>query len=220
MIVCCVNVANYQDRGAEYVNALYRGVQRHLPGPHAFICFADHATPAGAYDPGITLDQRLGQFGFSSWWAKMWLFSPYAFALGERVLYIDLDTLIVGPLDDIAAYDGPFALLEDLFFPGQWGSGLMSWVVNERTRELYRRYVELSYPVTDPRGDQGFLMDHLPRDYVDLWQDVCPAQIQSYKAAGGILLPTTRVVCFHGRPRPHEVTTGWVPALWREGEAV
>ena len=63
-------------------------------------------------------------------------------------------------------------------------------------------------------GDQGFLMWALKASPPDLLQDLYPNQIASYKVSGGLLAPQTRICCFHGRPRPHEVTDGWPQALW------
>ena len=57
------------------------------------------------------------------WWNKLYLFKPGV--LEGRVLYIDLDTVIVGDLDPLAQYDGRFAILRDLFRPQHYGSGVM-----------------------------------------------------------------------------------------------
>lgn len=48
------------------------------------------------------------------------------------MLYIDLDTVVVGPLDDIAAYSGPFAALSVAEMANEHrfdgiNSSLMSW---------------------------------------------------------------------------------------------
>ena len=76
---------------------------------------------------------------------------------------------------------------------------------------IWDDYVAAGYPRPEG-GDQQWLMQVLTS--VDLLQDLYPNQIASYKMTGGILAPYTRIVAFHGVPRPHEVTTGWVPKLW------
>jgi hypothetical protein len=47
-------------------------------------------------------------------------------------------------------------------------------------------------------------------------QDAFPGLFVSYKQING---PPEKasVVVFHGKPRPHEVTTGWVPEVWKVG---
>jgi hypothetical protein len=145
---------------------------------------------------------------------KLALFRPGVFAEGERVLYLDLDTVITGSLDDIAAYDGEFAMLEDVIYPGQWGSGIMAWRGGFGA-DLWEAYEAAGFPEV-PGGDQAWIMGRAMQSGLkpDLLQDLYPGQIASYKMSGGVLAPQTRVVCFHGVPRPHEIETGWVPALW------
>ncbi len=51
-------------------------------------------------------------FNIKGWWSKIHLFSPVS-ALAGRVLYLDLDTLVVGPLGPILDFPAPFALIPD-----------------------------------------------------------------------------------------------------------
>jgi FkbM family methyltransferase len=49
-------------------------------------------------------------------------------------------------------------------------------------------------------------------------QDLFPGRFKSYKQECVWNVPKgTSVVFFHGKPRPHEVTAGWVPNLWKVG---
>lgn len=98
----------------EHVNALARMVKRHLPHPHRFICVTDETE---GFDPEVDLFQtpdaakRLGGLaspegrGFPSCYRRLWTFSRAAHALGERVLLLDIDCLVVddlSPLVDVA----------------------------------------------------------------------------------------------------------------------
>jgi hypothetical protein len=52
------------------------------------------------------------------------------------------------------------------------------------------------------------------RQEVDILQEMHPGEFVSYKTHCTKGVPDgARVVCFHGRPRPHEVG-GWVKDYW------
>jgi len=210
LTVCCVQAGNYLDRGQLYVERLARGVARHLKTPYRFICFTDDPEP---YAAGIE-QHPLPHPGLVGWMNKIALFKPNVFAAGERVLYLDLDTLITGSLDDIArdSLSGKLTMLEDLLFPKQLGSGVMVWRAG-CVGQIWQHYVDAGYPAHVPNGDQGFIARHT--DHVGRLQDIYPNQIASYKVSGGVLAPQTRIVCFHGLPRPHDITEGWVPYFWQ-----
>jgi hypothetical protein len=216
LTVCCVNAGNYLGRGDEYIANLYWCIQ--LERPYRFVCFSDGDHPGidGGYE-----QRPLPYPGLKGWMNKLALFKPGVFEEGERVFYLDLDTVIAGGLDDIAAYDGEFAMLEDFLFPQLRASGVMAWRGGFGAH-IWESYAAAGFP-QDVRfegytfgGDGAWIMKHAGR--MDVLQDLYPNQFASYKASGGVLSPHTRLVCFHGSPRPHEVTSGWVPALWK-GEA-
>jgi hypothetical protein len=220
--VVCVDVGEpcgYLDRGRQYVDALYHAVRRHLSVPHRFVCFTDNMPRYGLHPYHVRLVPSADRFVPSArgYMNKLALFRPGVFAEGERVLYLDLDTVITGSLDDIASYDGEFAMLQDLMFPQLRASGVMAW----RGRfggHIWESYAAAGFPRHvnfegfNYGGDGAWIMQHAPN--ADVLQDLYPGQIASYKMSGGVLAPQTRVVCFHGVPRPHEIETGWVPALW------
>ena len=65
-------------------------------------------------------------------------------------------------------------------------------------------------PMDDPGGDQVWIeRTHL--DAVRL-QDALPGFFVSYKQLRGLPVKES-IVIFHGTPRPHDVTQGWVPLV-------
>ena len=89
----------------EHVNVLHKMFQRHLPEPHRFICITDDA---GDFSPDIevmptpadaralaTLKTPEGG-AFPSCYRRLWMFSDEARCLGERVLLVDIDLMLVG----------------------------------------------------------------------------------------------------------------------------
>ena len=215
MIVACLQVGNYCNRGREYVEKLHRAVSKNLSLPFTFECFTDdqHGYPAG-----IT-KRALPYPGLKHWFHKLSLFKPGVFPDGERVLYLDLDTLIVGSLDGFANYAGDIAMIEQFFadvnpnFSG-YQSGVMSWRAGS-VDYIWQAYEKNGLPETRG-GDQAFMNYAFKQagSKPDTWGDVLPGQLVSYKAGNMLEQPQVSIVCCHGLPRPHHCG-GWVSEYWR-----
>ena len=212
--ICCVQAGNYQGRGAEYVNNLHDMVLRNMPPqtPFRFICFTDN--PDGL-DEGIDV-RPLPEQGLEGWWNKLALFKKGVFPEGERVVYFDLDTLIINALDDIVAYDGTLACLRDFYRPHGFGSGVMLWKVGADEFNVWDEWVIALKPKF-PGGDQSWIEQF---GGIKALQDLFPKKFVSYKADCHPYPPqTAAVVCFHGEPRPHNCTQKWVQDVWKIGGA-
>ena len=118
LTVVCVKWGTKYD--SEYVFKLFRGVRRHLRLDHEFVCFTDDNT--GLRDvKGITI-RNLSEIGWTGWWNKATLFSKSA-RLSGRVMYVDLDTVIVSSLDSLVSFRGLFATLGTDDFKNEGRSG-------------------------------------------------------------------------------------------------
>ena len=136
------------------------------------------------------------------WWSKMEMFRP---DLTGDFLYMDLDTVVRGPIDDFLSV-GRLTLLRDFYRERGLGSGLMFLPEADRA-EIWQAWIAsperwmAEHPVD---GDQAFLERYwLAR--ADRWQDVLPGCVASYKASGKAEREAAAVVCFHGEPRPRAV---------------
>lgn len=184
----------------EWVWRLRAGVARHLHLPHEFYCLSDCEVPCER----IPLDHD-----WPEWWAKI-----EAFRIPGPVLYLDLDTAVVGDLTEIArsAPSGELAMLRDFYVPSRHGSGVMAW--GDDVRFLYNYFAE------DPKhhmnmrrlgaGDQGYIEMTCTAARIKCFQDLVPDQIVSYKihcnphwqaGAVAVLPSNARLVCFHGPPK-------------------
>ncbi len=219
--VICLNAGNYLSRGAQYTNILFDSVSRNLAEGYEarFICFTDDAA---GLDPRI--DTRpLPNPELKGWWHKLSLFKPGLFDEGDRVLYFDLDTVITGRLDELAAlrrsdvpsFDDGFAILRDAYRPAGLQSSIMAWRANGNAGIIWRTWERAGFPEVDG-GDQAWI-ERVPYLEADILQDKFPGLFVSYKVSGGAIPDKASVVFFHGEPRPHEVTTGWVPQVWKVG---
>jgi hypothetical protein len=108
LTVACVWVRGHVPFTGEYVVRLHSMAARLLP-THRFVCLTDAPAALPAYIE--TLPARVPSHLFG-WWAKVQLFNP-ALQLGDRVMYFDLDTLLLRSLEDIIHYPAPFALAPD-----------------------------------------------------------------------------------------------------------
>lgn len=207
--ICCVRAG--AAFAPAYVSNLADMVRRNLADgmEGEFICFTDQPDD---YGPGITV--RPLPADLPSWWSKLALHRDGLFDAGDRILFLDLDTLITGRLDEIAAYDGPFAILRDFYRPDGLQSAVMTWEAGTTT-DIWASYEAAGCPQDVQGGDQAWI-EVMRLDSAVRLQDAFPDLFCSYKLIKGPPAKAS-VVCFHGKPRPHEVLTGWVPEVWKIG---
>lgn len=93
-----------------YVATLAAMVRRHMDRPYRFVCLTDMPAkvPLGV-EPIVVPTLPKGVY---AWWWKLRLFDP-AIGLTGRVLYIDLDSLIVGSLAPMLDLPASLALCPD-----------------------------------------------------------------------------------------------------------
>lgn len=160
--------------------------------------------------------------GLPGWWAKLALFSPdMPWAPGERVVYFDLDVAITGRLEDLVETKG---IARDYGWP-TYNSSVMVWDHGEHRDAWDRFSPEImtrapgplvpaeALPAGTPNGgDQEFLTE------IGGW-DLLPAEwCVSYKWQALAWPPSgSKVVIFHGDPKPTEIAKGWVPNVWKVG---
>lgn len=213
-----LNVACVLRSGGEYrpehVFALADGIRRNLTIPYRFLCISDFAE---VRRPGI--DTVGIPEGWPGWWAKICLLKAGVFA--GPVFYCDLDTIIVGPLDDIVR-GHRFTVLKNFWRDDRIGSGVMAWDTD--LSGIYRRFASdperwmREYKTPDKWGDQQFIFDNTPIQ-PERWQLKHPGRVVSYKRDilrrhGGKVPANASIIAYHGKPRP------WETKLWRNAEAV
>ena len=159
-------------------------------------------------DIGVTFLRM--KYEWEGWWSKLNLFSP-ELEKYRPFLYMDLDTAIVGGLDEIYPEEDDenrfFITLEDFYQHGKLASGLM-WIP-KKTEKLDRLWME----IMRRKGFGGIgRMDYFLREMIapDLFFQHYTNSIYSFKPNGrhNFLLEIPEggaVVCFHGRPRMKDI---------------
>ena len=210
-IVCVMKTGGWEAHGrkivysAKHVHWLQKQVQKHAPGV-PFVCLSDVDVPG--------VDVIPLEHNWPGWWSKMELFR---LDIGP-VLYLDLDMVITGSLDALMNYQHEFS--------SKHNSGKSHTSMNSSVMLWTGPRPDIYDPfVADPGywmkkcadkscwGDQGFIERHVTR--WDCIEDLFPGAIASYKIDlnRGNPKPETRIVSFHGKPKPWEVKRKWVPCL-------
>lgn len=189
-----------QEYGPKHVVALQEQLAKWAPLA-TLECLTDYPRIPGV----VTHPLR---HGWPGWWSKLELFDP---ELPGDFLFMDLDTVIVGPIDDILAVE-KLTMLRDFYRDGKklkegLGSGLM-YIPGDARRGIWgmwRQQPQLNMRVY-PAGDQR-LLEKFWLNTADRWQDVVPDQVVSWKVhcKADVVPSEARVICFHGKPRPWEV---------------
>lgn len=113
MTVACVYVSGPYPYTTAYVIRLERMVRKFLPRPFRFVCFTDRPELFKAPIVTVRIPKHLpGCAKAIGFWNKLQLFNP-ANGLTGRMLFFDLDVLIVGDVSAIADHEGRLAIAGD-----------------------------------------------------------------------------------------------------------
>jgi hypothetical protein len=214
--------------GVEYANRLYAMTARNMTAPFRFVCFTDDKT---GLDPAIDarpLPSLPGVPESLAWtpWRKVsiWSAGLDADLLGRDALFLDLDVVVVGPLDDFFDHEpGRYVVIENWTKRGR-GIGNTSVF---RTRlgahpEVYDTFI--ADPVGVQRRDniEQELISRLLQGEQAYWpsawcrsfkEELLPAWPQRLWAPAA-LPPDARIVVFHGKPDPADAAQGRWPSPW------
>lgn len=205
--------------GPEYVNKLYNSVKRNTTIDINFICYTENPS-------GVECETREFLEPLPHWWYIIGLFNK-SHGFTDKVVYMDLDTVILDNIDHILSIDVPFITLRDYYRPKglqtayiawepSWGEFIWERLASQYSREQYNSLRRLK------RGTNGFLEDsvglgpEIPR-----LQDYVPGECVSYKVhirdkKQPCNFNDVKMVFFHGRPRPHEVANlNWMEENWK-----
>jgi hypothetical protein len=213
MIVACVRTGTVYS--FDYVTKLRNMVGRHLRRPYSMVCLTDQPDRCeGVEFIDITAA------GLPGWWAKLLLFEP-TWRNHNRVIYVDVDTVIIGDLSPLADVPGEFAICENFTrlltkpsYPCRYNSSVMVigggmagfvWdrfakhsksLMEEHARYGDQACIEALYP------DAPFLQRLLPKNFFFNYR-----QLTMHK-------PNAAMVNFGGSNKPHTCPIPWVQREW------
>lgn len=212
LVICCV-LRTGGVYNCDYVNALANSIKRNVTVPHEFVCLTNDAT---GFNSNVDIVIPL-KHDFKKWWCKIELFRPDIFS-GKRVFFLDLDTVVVDNIDQIVSKNFDFCGLRDFYKLTTLGSGLMAWQ-HDKYHHVYERFIRNSTYIMNntPEGDQRWINDNIKS--MKYFQDVFGNNVVSYKKDCVknklFKLPNnSKIVCFHGVPKPHQIEYAQIKDHW------
>ena len=184
----------------KYVRVLRNQIKKNTTWEHDFHVIGD------GKDADIPLVRN-----WKGWFSKLELFSPWNADI-RPCLYLDLDTFVLGNIDDlVCSVPTKLAMLRDFNNPDTGQSAIMS--IPKDTKQIWKvftAHADLWMEKYRHAGDQAFL-NKFDFDFI---QDKFPG-IASYKVHNLQKDPGLyRIVCWHGEPKPHQCD-GWVREVWK-----
>lgn len=212
----------------DYILNLKSMVERNTTINHEFVCLSDRDIP------GVKTKRLFP--GYHGWWNKLQLFHA-GWGFNERVVYFDLDTVIVNNIDWLLEYNGTFMGIEDLgcinahqpHLKNVLQTGVMSWNYS-MNHKIWDAFIKNPQSTLRFRGDGEFLQWLIPPYARDLLQSLYPDRLKSYKyqVYDEGVTDELSVVCFHGRPSIVQAMTeivhtprasyeprSWIKDYWR-----
>lgn len=209
-------------------------VSRHLSLPHRFVCITDKPNDVPDGMASVPMPKVPGP-DFKCI-RRLWIYSPKAAALGDRLFQLDLDMVVTGGLDPIVDRPDPFVIWKsDSNVIHGWGYNPSVILMTAGARaDVWERYA------ADPKGcvrraekagwwpmvnsDQAVMSHLMQHDDVPVWTDadgVCAYRVIAGKHGqrGKVLPEGVRIVSFHG-PRDPSVPdlqqkSPWIQEHWR-----
>ena len=233
--------------GPEYVNRLYAMVRRHLSGDFNFVCLTDDAKGIRAEVqclpiPPLNLHLAPGQRDGA--WKKLTTFEADLYGLRGTALFLDLDVVIVGSLDEFFTQPGEFLIIHD--YPRFWrfgerivgNSSVYRFTLGAHSDVLKHFRENMAEVQREYRNEQEYLSHFLHKQSkLSYWPATwCP----SFKYHGIPTWPSNywkapfipkdaRIVIFHGEVNPPDALAGkrnkrfayikpaqWVAQAWSE----
>ena len=204
----------------EWVWRINRQIRQHL-APDRLVCLTDVDLGRESQSGDLKFENRDSGcvslplvHDWPGWFSKLELFRPGLF--DGPVVYFDLDTLLVKALPEFRpAEPRRLTMLTDFYNPDQPASGMMLWD-GTRYGHIYEKFAAKPRFAEGMENSDGAIIG---KHCVERIQDIWPGLAGSYKADKLQSGPKDfGVVCFHGKPKQHQVDeNSWVRAAWCGG---
>ena len=211
--------------GADYVNRLYKMVEKNLSIPHRFVCFTDNAE--GLVEgievrdlPEYNDNTAIGDTG----WRKLSLFNEKLADLKGTALFLDLDIVIRQDLAPFFEAEGDFLIVKDWDFPKdiignssvfRFKIGRHDFIIDEFIRnrqDIVSKYRNEQAYLSYAMYDAGILQ-YWPLDWCVSFKRHCLQPWPLCYLKEPIDPVESKIIVFHGKPNPEEAYNGYVSKL-------
>jgi hypothetical protein len=238
LTVACVWIKSEIYNSSKWVTRLFDMVYSNLNQPFNFLVIGpDHPGP-GSFEHTIAYSDHshyskdekceclrhcdslpiIPPEGWPLWWYKLNLFAIYYFGSknGDRVLYLDLDTVVMGNLDDLVNYPSDFVMAPTSGVPTKnhdFNSSVMVWTIGGEQHEIIKKAMPPDWKRY--AGDQQWLSS------LKMKIDAFPYRwIHKYVAGKGPYIPpdgTKVALMIQGGKNQALLDVGhtWIKEYWR-----
>ena len=206
--------------GPEYVNILYNMVKRNITLPFRFICMTER--PEGIQSgveiaPLPAFERPNSQYCTA--WRKLALFDKQVLDLKGKILFVDLDVVIVDNIDCFFTFSDKLAIIENWSQKGRmigqssvfcFEAGTCTHLLekyNSQYDEVVKHNETEQMYITRELGKGNF--DYFPEDWCKSFKMHCmPGGFLNSFIAPTVIPKNVRIVVFHGNPNPPNAIAG------------
>lgn len=213
---------------AVYVNVLYRACRAAITGQFRFVCLTDNAEGLLPEVEAFAIpDLGLTDFDWKKGgWPKLTVFAADLYGLTGRALFIDLDTVVCGGLDEMFTHPGEIAVIDTgpnwraghIRAPQVAGTGIFAFTLGAHPWIVENFAARPQHFVAQYRIEQIYLQGEFHE--LAFWPLPWVASFKYHQrrpVGVGLVLPPrppapeTKVIAFHGEPRPIDLIR---PGIW------
>jgi len=210
---------------AEYVDKLYGMVARHITPPFRFVCMTDR--PEGIRPeveclpcPTVPVPPPHNNRG----WRKVSLWNDSLSGMEGDWLYLDLDVVVTGTLDDFFEYEPQlsYIVMQNWTQPGKGigNTSVFRFRVGSHPYLLHELVAHHDVLIPRYRNSQTYISRTVkniafwPDEWCILFKTHCIPPMPQRWWRPPYLPASARVVAFPGVPNPDEAVVGHWPSTW------
>ena len=206
--------------GPEYVNKLFAMIDRNISLPFEMTCFTDDSKGIDEkirikHLPKLSLPDDAPERG----WNKLSTLQKDLGGLSGEVLFLDLDVVIVGSLDEFFTYPAEFAIIKDskLKKAVTGNSSVYRFKIGQHEDVLEKFKTDFKTVKKTHRNEQAYLsLEIHKKNMLSYWPDEwCPSfKYHCMKPwplsyfFDAVIPERAKIIIFHGHPEPHEAIAG------------
>ena len=205
--------------GPQYVNKLYKMVEKNLTLPHRFVCFTDNKK---GLDKGIEtfpLPEVIFEDGPERGWRKLGIFSKKLGDLKGEALFLDLDTLILRNIDDFFKVKGDFLIIKDWDFKNYVGNSSVFRFTIGKHPDVLENFEKNRFDIRKKfRNEQAYLSYFMmKKGILKYWNKKWCISFKRHCLwpfpLNWFMVPKlpeeAKILIFHGHPNPEEAFKGY-----------
>lgn len=189
-----------------YVNNLFYMIEKNTTiKNYEFYCFTDNTQGLDKNINTIKIP-KISNKNIYGWFHKLCLFDKKINPLKGRMLYFDLDVVIISNIDCFIQYESDkLTILNDWIYKKygikKYNSSIMQWNI-----DLYFDLFDHFQNIVSCKkyaGDQDFITDHI-QDAI-FWPEEWCISYKWHECEKKKIPENAKIIVFHGNPKPHEL---------------